>query len=186
MRSFFILLSLITVFMNLSAQVHEKQNGHADNTENKAHEALEKYKIAFTLGVTHIPAAFEHGHEEAAVFVPTIGLDFFYYFNHKWSMSLVADLEFAEYIVPFNREDLNREKALILALQAGYEVAPHWGIMLGGGIEIESHKNLGVVRLGTEYEIPLGDGWELAPSLFFDFKQDFSTYALAVGLGKRF
>ena len=115
-----------------------------------------------------------------------MGLDFFYYINHKWSISFVADLELSNYIVNFKREDLNREKALILALQAGYEVAPHWAVMLGGGVEIESHKNLAVLRMGTEYEIPLSGGWELAPSLFFDFKEDFSTYAISIGIGKRF
>jgi len=182
MRTIFLSLSAFLFFINLNAQ----HNGSDQHSNHKVQEHHKKYKVALTLGMTHIPAAFEHGHEEDAVFVPTIGLDFFYYINHKWNVSFVADLELSDYIVDFKREDLNREKALILTLQAGYEVAPHWAIILGGGLEIESHKNLGVLRLGTEYEIPLGNGWDIAPSLFFDFKEDFSTYALAIGIGKKF
>lgn len=182
MRTVLLTFLAFLFFINLSAQ-HTESNEHSNHEEQEHHK---KYKVAFTLGATHIPAAFEEGHEEDEVFVPTIGLDFFYYINHKWNVSFVADLELSDYIVDFNREDLKREKALILALHAGYEVAPHWGVMVGGGIEIESHKNLAVLRIGTEYEIPLGNDWDISPAIFFDFKEDFNTYSLAIGIGKKF
>ena len=148
---------------------------HAENVNSEQHketheEEFKKYKVALALGMTNIPSGFEEGDEEKSVFVPSIGFDFFYYLNHKWSLGFVADLELSEYLVSFNREPLNREKAFILALLASYEIQPGWGILVGGGIELEKHKNLGVVRLGTEYEFDLGNEWSLAPSLFWDIK----------------
>ena len=159
---------------------------HQDSDKKSEGEHETKYKIAFTVGATHIPAAFEHGHEEEALFVPTLGLDFFYHIKGHWSLGLMADLELGDYLVDFGRENLNRENALILTLMAGYEVKPHWEVLVGGGIEIESHKNLAVLRVGTEYEFPLANHWNIAPAFFYDFKEEFNTWALAIGISKRF
>ncbi len=186
MKSSIIVLSSLFFCASLFAQHTEKPEHNAEHGENTHEEKHKKFKVSFTLGVTHIPAAFEHGHEEKEVFVPTIGLDFFYIINHRWSMALIADVELEDYIVDFNREDLTREKAIILTLMGGYEIIPHWGLLFGGGIEFENNHNLGVLRVGTEYEFPLGRDWSFAPSFFFDYKEDFSTWALAVGIGKRF
>ena len=177
----FTLVTTITYAQNEGS--HSKSDGEHEQSDGE-HET--KYKIVFSLGGTHIPAAFEHGHEEDAVFVPTIGVDFFYHIKHKWSLGLIADIELGDYIVNFGRENLNRENALILTLMTGYEIKPHWEILLGGGIEIERHKNLAVLKAGTEYEFPMANNWNIAPSFFYDFKEEFITWALAIGVSKRF
>jgi hypothetical protein len=178
---------LVLLFcFRLSAQHSETPAHQNEDSHHAEHESLKRHKAAVTFGLTHIPDGFEEEGESGDVYVPTIGFDFFYFINHKWSLSFVADLELANYLVDFDREDLNREKAFILALQGGYEIVPAWAVLLGGGIEIETHKNLFVLRLGTEYDLPLNNGWSFNPSFFFDFKEEFSTWTLSIGLGKRF
>jgi len=176
------------VFSSICLSAQQEAHSKAENPEHETtHEDLEyTYKIALALGYSYIPAGFEEGQEKESVFAPSIGLDFFYSLNHKFALGMVADLELAQYLVDFNREDLTRERALILALIGAYEVLPHWEFLFGGGIELEKHKNLGVVRLGTEYEIELSKGWDLGPSLFFDIKEEFSVWAFSLAIGKRF
>lgn len=186
MRLIFLIAFSLLILTGLTAQHNEGHDEDIESTHDEEHEQHKKYKIAASLGMTHIPEAFEHGHEEKAVFVPTIGIDFFYFINHKWSVSFVADLELSNYLINFNREDLERHKALILALQAGYKITSHLGVFVGGGLEIESHKNLAVVRLGTEYDFHLQNNWSIAPSLFFDLKEEYSTYTVGVAIGKKF
>ncbi len=186
MKSYFLVISCLLVLNNLYGQ-HKEQNTTENIEGNEAQEESEhKYKVAVAFGVTHIPEAFEEGNKEDAVFVPTIGLDFFYYINHRWSVGLIADLELGDYIVDFNKEDLNREGALIISLLAGYELLPHWAVLIGGGVEFEENKNLAVLKVGTEYEFEFSKGWSLAPSTFFDFKEDFNTWSVAIAIGKRF
>jgi len=148
-------------------------------------EAAKPHKIALVLGVTHIPDAFEEGQFEKAVYVPTIGLDYFYQLDEKWKFGLAVDLELGNYLVDFNRAPLSRENALIIVAAAGFEILPRWGIIAGPGIEFEKSKNLFIFRIGTEYEFELGNDWGLSPSLNYDFKEEYSTWAFGIGLSKR-
>ncbi len=143
------------------------------------------HKIAFVFGYTHIPSAFEEGQLEKAVFVPTIGLDYLYQLNEEWSIGLALDLELGNYLVRFNREDLERENAIITAALVGYEIAPRWDIFFGPGLELEKNKNLFIFRAGVEYELDLGQNWGLFPSINYDFKQEYSTWSINIGLSKR-
>ena len=177
-----ILMAVVMVLITpLLVAQHEETETNATS-----HELHEKFKVALTLGYTHIPAAFEEGHMEKSVFVPSVGLDLFYHLGDKWSLGLLADVELKNYVVDFKREDLDREGVFILTLVAGYKILPNLEFLLGGGIEFESHKNLGVFRFGIEREISIGDGWSVAPSAIFDFKEDFNTYTLGFAIGKSF
>ena len=148
-------------------------------------EEAKPHKIALSLGVTHIPDAFEEGQFEKAVYVPTIGLDYFYQLDEKWKLGLAIDLELGNYLVDFNREQLARENALLTVALAGFEILPGWGILVGPGMEFEKNKNLFIFRIGTEYEFELGNDWGLFPSLNYDFKEEYSTWDFSIGLSKR-
>ena len=103
-------------------------------------EAAKPHKIALVLGVTHIPDAFEEGQFEKAVYVPTIGMDYFYQLDEKWKLGLAIDLELGNYLVDFNREPLARENVLVTAALAGFEIVHGWGIIAGPGMEFEKTK----------------------------------------------
>jgi len=186
MKNCLLLIGILFPGICLSAQHDEHSKAEHQEHETHNQEIAHKYKVALAFGYSHIPTGFVEGKEEQSVFAPSIGLDFFYSLNHKFALGMVADLELAEYLVDIDRESLNRERAFILALIGAYEVLPHWEFLFGGGIELEKHRNLGVVRLGTEYEIELNHGWGIAPSLFFDFKEEFSVWTFGGVVMKRF
>lgn len=143
------------------------------------------HKIALVFGYTHIPAAFEEGNASASVFVPTIGIDYFVQFAKGWKIGAVLDLELNNYIVDFNREELEREKALITGILIGYEFENHWSILLGPGIELEKNKNLFVLRAGIEREFELDEHWGLSPSINYDFKEAYSSWSINIGVSRR-
>jgi hypothetical protein len=170
---------IVLYYLLILCSVHVMAQEESDEEVSKSH------KIAFVLGLTHIPEAFEEGHLEKAVYVPTIGLDYLYQLNETWSLGLALDLELGNYLVGFDRENLARENAIVTAALLGYEIAPRWGLLVGPGIEFEKNKNLFIFRAGTEYEFELGNDWGLFPSFNFDFKEKYSTWALSLGISKR-
>lgn len=154
--------------------------------ENESENGKEKiHKIALVFGYTHIPSAFEKGEENKSVFVPTIGLDYFVQFENSWKVGVVLDLELANYIVSFNREPLSRESALITGVIVGYEFKNRWSFLLGPAIEFEKNKNLFILRSSIDYEFELGKQWGLFPAINYDFKEEYSTWSINLGISKR-
>ncbi len=96
----------------------------------------------------------------------------------------MADIELGNYVVI--NKDLNRENAFIIAGVGAYTISDHWTVFGGGGIELEKHNNLAILRLGLEYNAKLGNGWIIAPGLFFDFKEGYDTWSLVLAIGKAF
>lgn len=154
--------------------------------ESEEVELDKRNSLAFVFGYTHIPEATKDGKVEEAVFVATIGLDYFYSLNEKWSVGVVFDTELGKYEVDYEDDEISREIAVVLGALVGYEVIPGWGVLAGPGIELEQNKNLFVLRFGTEYTFELGNDWGLFPSFTYDLKKEYSAYALGVGLKKRF
>jgi hypothetical protein len=171
---FFLIISLLS--FNIYAQV-ESENQESEESKNQ---------ITVVLGYTHIPSAFEEGKLNESVFVPTIGIDYFRELNEKWFIGAVLDLELGDYIVNFNREELERESALIIGVLVGYEVAENLALMAGPAIEFEKNKNLFVIRAGTEYRFELENDWSILPSLNYDFKEEYSSWSINVGVAKKF
>ncbi len=149
-------------------------------------EIAKRHSLAFVFSYTHIPEATKEGETEKAIFVPTIGLDYFYKLNEKWILGGVFDVELGRYEVDFKEEEISREIAIIMGAVIGYEILPAWAIMTGPGIEIEKNKNLFVLRFSTEYAFELGNDWELFPNFTYDFKKEYGSYAFGLGIKKRF
>ena len=152
-----------------------------DNEEEQA-----KHKVVLLLGLTHIPEAIEEGEVLKSEYVPTVGVDYFYKFNPKWVLGLVLDLELGKYAVDFGGENIPRENAVITGVVAGYRLLKALSIYAGPGVEFERNKNLFIIRATAEYEFELGNNWGLSPALGYDFKKEYSTYSLGVGLNKSF
>ena len=158
---------------------------YAQEANKEEVEKGSRHKIALVFGYTHIPAAFIDGHSRSSVYAPTIGLDYLYQFKERWTIGAVIDLEFANYTVDFNKEDLERERPVVTGILVGYELAPSWGFLLGPGVEFEKNKNLFILRVSTEYEFELGNDWGLFPAINYDFKKEYSTWAINLGISKR-
>lgn len=171
---------LISTIPALAQEEMEEQQETEESGQEKRHS------LAFVFGFTHIPKATKDGKVEEAVFVPTIGLDYFYEFSDKWFVGGAFDMELGIYEVDIEDDEISREIAVVLGALVGYEVIPGWAVLAGPGIEFEKNKNLFVLRFGTEYTFELGNDWGLHPSFTYDFKKDYSAYALGIGLKKRF
>jgi len=175
LKNHFVLLFLLFIAANLSAQ--EQKN------ENKTHELLH-HKLFVQYGLVYVPAGHEEGHsDDKGIFIAAYGLGYSYRFNHKWSAAIEINLEGGNYLI---HDATERENALIIVALAGYELLPRWGLFMGGGIEIEKHKNFAVMRLATDYLFPIGKDWELSPVLAFDHKVDYTSWEIALMLSKSF
>jgi hypothetical protein len=174
---FICLLSIIPALAQEEAQEQE---------ETEESEQEKRHSLAFVFGYTHIPGAIKDGKTEESVFVPTIGLDYFYEFSERWIIGGVFDIELGKYEVDYEEEEITRELAFILAGLVGYEVLPGWGVLAGPGIEFEKNKNLFIIRFSTEYTFELGNDWGLFPNFTYDFKKEYGSFELGLGLKKRF
>ncbi len=167
----FTLVLVSSLFGNLFAQETEHEE--------------KKHLITGALGYTYIPNGSTVGSSSAeGVFVPSIGLDYFYSISHRWEIGIMSDFEFGEYVI-FDK-DLNRENAIVLTAIASYSLTEHINLFAGGGIELEKHHNLGIIRVGGEYGFNLKNNWVIAPGLFFDFKEGTDTWSVSVAFGKEF
>ena len=155
---------------------------------SQEHESEHKNRLGLEVAGTFIPTGSSDENCEdcsdnkEGILVPTIGLEYVRSINDVWAIGGLVELELDHYIIL--DEDLERHNALIIAVFAMYKILPQWFISAGGGIELEDHKNLGVIRLGTGYEFHLGDGWDIAPVFAFYHKIEFNSFSLALSIGK--
>lgn len=194
LRKMTLCLAMAVVNVGIYAQhAHETHAQEASHTEN--HHG--KHKLALYGGFTHVEAAFvehETGHNATGKWVPTLGLDYFYTLNKHFDLGLISDLELDSYYVKdHNTSNTHFERINVLVLTPVIKYKPlHCiGIIAGAGVELEfvgkdEMKSFGVVKLGLEYEVAIKNGWELTPSFMLDLKQEYSTSALGISLGKRF
>jgi hypothetical protein len=154
--------------------------------ETEEMEQEKRHSLSFVFGYTHIPEATIDGKTEEAVFLPTLGLDYLYEFRKKWFVGAAFDIELGQYEVNFEDDEITREIAAVFAGLVGYELLPGWALLAGPGIELEKNKNIFVFRFSTEYTFELGNDWGIYPNFTYDFKKEFSSYELGIGLKKRF
>lgn len=179
-----ILISIFILFFTSIGTAQEHQGESAEHT-SPDHTFLH-HRLSAGFGYTFVPKGADHATEEEGIFVPTLSLEYFYKFSHKWSTGLMVDLELSQYVIPFLDDFLERDKALIIGVVGLYEPIEYWGIFAGVGIEIENHHNFAVIRAGTDYEFQIGNNWDISPSLAFDFKEEYSSWSLMLSAGKHF
>jgi len=152
----------------------------------ETHEEKEpKHLVAFALGYTFIPKATSVGGTEPnGIFVPSIGLDYFYKITPKFEIGTMIDFELGEYVI--FEKDLNRTNAIVISAIGAYSITKNLNVFAGGGIELEKHHNLGIFRVGAEYGIPLKHEWKLAPGFFYDIKEGYDTWSIAIAIAKEF
>ena len=179
-----VLFILFLFCFTYSGIAQDHQDSHSGE-RSSAHHFLH-HRLAAGFGYTLVPKGADESTEEEGILVPTLALDYLYKFSHKWSAGLVVDLELSQYVIPVLDDFVNRHNALIIAAIGLYEPIIYWGIYAGAGIEIEKHKNFAVLKVGTDYEFQLGNNWDISPSLTFDWKEEYTTWSLMVGVGKHF
>jgi len=170
---------LIVIVLNLFlSNIFGQENG-----EKKEKEGKHLFTGAF--GYSFIPNGSSKDAVEAeGVFVPTVGVDYFYSVTNKWEIGIMTDIELGDYLI-FDKE-LERENAFIIAVMGVYSITNNIGLLVGGGVELEKNRNLGIIRLGGEYAFKFDNGWILAPGVFYDIKEGFDSWSLLLSFGKEF
>ena len=179
----FIKKYLISLFLLISLQT-------ATSVFAQEHEGVYKNRLGLEFAGTFIPTGSSDENCEdcsdnkEGILVPTIGLEYVRSISDVWAIGGLVEVELDHYIIL--DEDLERHNALIIAAFALFKILPQWYISAGGGIELEAHKNLAVIRLGTGYEIHLSNGWDIAPVFAFYHKIEFNSFSLGLSIGKSF
>ena len=149
-------------------------------------EEFKHFRVCPALSHTYIPFKTDNGIK--SVIVSSLGLDIEYWFNEKWGIGFLNDIELENFKV--KETDLlftNREYPLVITIDGFYRVYKDWILALGTGVEFEQTENLFVVRAGVEYEIKLANHWDLSPTFIYDYRSNhLNTMALGIGIGKRF
>nr|WP_321453655.1 hypothetical protein [uncultured Carboxylicivirga sp.] len=183
-------------FLSINAMAQHNEHPIAEHTEHHQTEEAHhgKHKLSFYYGFTHVPSAFyEHEThiESTGKWVPTLGLDYYYTLNKRWDIGLIGDAELDQYYIRTSEEEeLERANVIVLSAVAKYKATKRIGIIAGPGFETEfkkdESKSFFVFKAGIEYEVEIEKGWELAPVFSYDFKEEYSSYAFGVTIGKRF
>jgi hypothetical protein len=159
---------------------------HLGTAQEKEEEIEEpKNLLSLSFGYSYVSEGAELNElETKGVYVPSIGIDYFRKIAPKWEVGAMIDLELSDYLII--KKDLNRSKALVVTAIASYNPFGSVNFFGGGGIELEKHKNLAVLRFGGEYAFKFQNDWVLAPGVFFDIKEGYDTWSIALAFGKEF
>lgn len=180
------------LLVNMSVQA---QDGHHEPEHHSTETSHGRNKIALFTGFTHVSSAFyEHEtHEESTgKWVPTVGIDYTYSLNKRFVVGAIIDMEFDNYLIKIdneNEKELERANVMVANVIGMYKITDCFGFYIGPGIETEfgkNSKNLFVLKMGLEYEIEITNGWEITPSLSFDWKGEYNAFSYGFSIGKRF
>ncbi len=148
--------------------------------EQKEH----KHLLGAGAGFTFIPlGSILEDTDARGLFAPTVGLDYIYHFHPRWGIGFMSTLELDHYIVTDDR--IVRENAMIFTVVGMFSATSYLDVFVGGGIEVEQHDDRAVLSLGTQYAIDVGKHWALVPKLHFDFKENYSTWSLALSIARK-
>jgi len=151
--------------------------------ENKTEE--KNHLLTGAVGYTYIPDGTSMESDVAdGIFVPSLGIDYFYRLTSKWKIGVMSDFEFGEYVII--QKELNRKNAIVVTAIVAYSLTHALNLFAGAGMEFERHHNLTVFRIGSEYTFKFNKGWILAPGLFLDLKEGYDTWSLSLSFGKEF
>ncbi|MBB3700171.1 hypothetical protein KMW28_14635 [Flammeovirga yaeyamensis] len=191
MQSYFISLLTIVLF-STSISLAQKRELHG---REEAHGELKHHRLSVIWGHAYVPKAFSNPDKPQTLIIPTIGLDYEYFFSHKFAIGLSNELELSNYVVEtrHHTEEVEREYAYVGAILAMYEVSHLLIIGIGPGIEIEKNHNFFVGKITVEREFPImGEGgWDVTPVLSYELKSShghgiYDAFTFGIGIGKRF
>ncbi|WP_281613687.1 hypothetical protein [Flammeovirga sp. SubArs3] len=204
MRQFLAFCCLLLLMTTQAIAQYETPSSEHDSSSPKsqkvhgreaAHGSLKHHRVALIWGHGYIPKGFNNYTEVRTLIIPVIGLDYEYWFSHKFAIGISNDLELSNYVIEVSHEEeeLEREYVYVGALMAYYEFAHLWAIGIGPGIEMEKNRNFFVVKTSIEKEFPIkGEGgWDVTPMFSYEFKSSnghgvYDAMCFAIAIGKRF
>jgi hypothetical protein len=140
-------------------------------------------RAAIMMGNSHTPNNADPN--TTAVVAPTWGLDIDYLFHKKLAVAFQADIKLQNIIVQDEATTLRRENPLTIATVLHYNIIKAWSVYAGPGYEFETHKNLYLVKIGTEYSFEVNENFEIAVNLIYENKESiYDTWTFGVAFNK--
>jgi hypothetical protein len=164
-----------TLIGPLAAQEHDAEGP----------EPLKRHHVTLFTGFTWVPKG--ETDETSVVIAPTVGIDYTYWFSHKFGLGVVNDFELTTYVIEdSDGTPLVREYAYVGAAVVMYEVAGGLALFGGPGVELETHENFFVVKLGVEYTFAMTERWHTGITFGYDFKDEYDSWGLGVSVTRLF
>jgi hypothetical protein len=175
--------TLLAVGLSAGSLAGQEAHGAGDASEQHAEAGHGEFRneIGLFLGNTR------KSNKDAFTF----GLEYLRALPGPFSVGMVAE-----------RVSSAHERAYLLVAGLWFEVLPHFGISVGGGVEREEFdepehaaegehhedKTIGLLRVGTSYAFHFGSEgrWVLAPQAFMDISQGNNAWVLGAGVGYTF
>lgn len=175
----------LIIFFLLFGHVAFSQD-KVDHAKNEDHE-LKHHRISLIIGHGHVFGA-ETVDGAKLVTIPTWGLDYSYWINHKFGVGVKSDIEIMNYTVKDNEGNLlTRDNPIIVSLVFLYHTRKGWNFLTGPGIEFEEDHNFFIYRIGAGYEFHIAKHWDFAPEVIFDVKDgSIGSFTWGIGVGKSF
>ena len=174
---------LISLFFLITLNLFGQEK-HKPLFDKSAHKHEQKFRLAGFIGHTLIKSKGANSH----LFIPSWGFDLEYWLSKQWGIGLHNDLEIESFIIR-NQEkaEIERINPLVISLDGLYHMNNGLVFSAGPGVELEHGESFYLFRLGIEWEKEIGHEVDIAPTLFYDHRFDgFSTWTVALGIGKRF
>jgi hypothetical protein len=173
-----ILISLVILPVTLANCQHESEV-HEENQ-------FQHHRLALFTGYGLIPGAINEEGKEQVKIIPVLGLDYEYWFSHKFALGLQTDLELDSYTVEKDHQEyLDREYAFLTALTFLYEPILGWALFAGPGYEFEKNHSFALFRVGTGIVKLFEGGWSTGIIVTYDIKEVNSSPSFGLTLGKR-
>ena len=157
----------------------------AQEGEAETHEPLRRHHVTLFTGYTWVPQGETEG--TSVVIVPTIGIDYTYWVSHAFALGVVNDFELSTYVIETSDgSPLVREFTYVGAAVAKYEPVRGLAFFAGPGVELETHENFFIVKLGLEYAFARSDRWHTSITFGYDFNVEYHTWSLGVSVSRLF
>ncbi len=176
---------------------------HGESEGAGEHEGgpFKRHRIAFLTGNTIVPSGGENEERIGTVLVPTIGIDYEYWFSRKLAIGWYNDFTLSTFVVETNREPddghgtasseggnevVEREPTFLTTVVIVWEPVHRLALYTGGGREFEPSEDFWVWKIGIEYGFPLPGDWDIAIGGSYDYKEVYDSFGVGVSFGKRF
>lgn len=149
-------------------------------------EMITHHRVVVSSNISIIPEGVDLSN--TLLVVPSLGIDYEYFFNERWAISSKNDIILQQYVIE-SREDgkiIERQRVFVTTVTGVWEAFRGFSIFLGGGVEWEADKNYGLIKVGVEYKIALNGRFDVAIPLYWDVKEEYSTISTGISLGINF
>ena len=170
-----------------SSAAGQEQEAAAEQEPGEQEEDFKRHKVLFLYATGWVRQGDPSPEREGVLVVPTLGIDYEFWINHKFAISVQNDFELSSYVIEtHDGEEVDREFAYLVAATFVYEPIANLSLFLGPGYEFEASNSFFVFRVGGAYGIPIRNHWDVGFTVTYDHKDVYDAVSFGVLFGKRF